>query len=98
MLGPRDPLRSTVDYVDRAGELITESERYRAARQHLLHLLGLPASNREPLAEFAEHDHRHQHRGYGLEALRQVARLVRAAGATQSLTSVCRPLPIPPGK
>lgn len=32
-------------------------------------------------------DSRHQHRGYGLEALRQVARLVHAAGATQLLTS-----------
>jgi diamine N-acetyltransferase len=32
-------------------------------------------------------DARHQRRGYGLEVLRQVARLVYAAGATQLLTS-----------
>lgn len=39
----------------RAGELVGALEEYRAARQRLLEVLGPRQSNRDPLAEFAEH-------------------------------------------
>jgi hypothetical protein len=39
----------------RVGELLGALEEYRAARQRLLEVLGPRPSNRDPLAEFAEH-------------------------------------------
>lgn len=39
---------------ERATQLMDALERYRPARQAFLAVLGLPASNRDPLAEFAE--------------------------------------------
>jgi hypothetical protein len=39
----------------RAVTLVAALEQYRNARQHFLALLGLPMSNRDPLAEFSEH-------------------------------------------
>ena len=39
----------------RVGELLGALEEYRAARQRLLEVLGPRQSNRDPLAEFAEH-------------------------------------------
>jgi hypothetical protein len=45
----------TSDAAGRAGELLGALEEYRAARQRLLEVLGPRQSNRDPLAEFAEH-------------------------------------------
>lgn len=39
----------------RASELLSALDAYRVARQALLSALGLPVSNRDPLAEFSEH-------------------------------------------
>jgi hypothetical protein len=43
------------DAPDRIAELLAALEEYRAARERLLSVLGSRMSNRDPLAEFAEH-------------------------------------------
>lgn len=45
---------STAEDPRRAVDLLTALEAYRPARQSFLATLGLPASNRDPLAEFSE--------------------------------------------
>lgn len=43
------------DNAERAAKLLTALEEYRLARERLLSILGPRMSNRDPLAEFAEH-------------------------------------------
>jgi hypothetical protein len=45
---------SGAEYPDRARELLDALDRYRPARQAFLATLGLPASNRDPFAEYSE--------------------------------------------
>lgn len=45
---------SGAEHQERADELLTALDMYRPARQRLLATLGLPASNRDPFAEFSE--------------------------------------------
>src|SRR5256885_11359936 len=45
---------STAEHPRRAAELLTALGEYRPARQAFLATLGLPASNRDPFAEFSE--------------------------------------------
>lgn len=45
----------SIDNPERAAELLAALEEYRPARERLLSVLGPRKSNRDPLAEFAEH-------------------------------------------
>ena len=45
----------SADNPERAAELLAALEKYRPARERLLSVLGPKMSNRDPLAEFAEH-------------------------------------------
>jgi hypothetical protein len=56
LLGKRDLAAGmSADNPERAAELLAALEEYRRARERLLSVLGPRMSNRDPLAEFAEH-------------------------------------------
>ncbi len=59
----------------------------RVCHDQLGHAPGTPAPHRPMVPMELLIDHRHQGRGYGREAVRQVADLVRAHGARELLTS-----------